>query len=462
MKCPSCATENSKDNRFCAMCGAKLQLLCPECGASSDPSLRFCGACGAKLEKTAEKAQVEVEPPKVPVESAEGWISEFRAVGWGPEVIFGNDLSKSIPPRDGEKRILSGRSSLDMHIFLRGFDASDMMLVAGFIGTNFRLIILTSKMGSRQVDPVLQIDYKELRGVKEIKEAEARKDMREVDGLLRISLQGEEEPVDLLVLNKKARTPLLKFLQTASSMAVAAPIDLRQATPQSLTVEGDARKAQDAVEAVRQDKPVGRETLMQAKDEASSQREQQSSAKKGWSTKRKVLVGCGITSLVLFIAVVGICVAVVNNSGETDVPTTYSINEEATVGKAIWELLEAKDRGSVLQGAESEFPMFTEDKISSGKFIEITLQVTNTGTITESYWSDPNLIDDRGTVFKPADGVYEWIPDDNEALLEPLQPRVTRQFIWIYEVPADATGLKVRVNDIAFGSDAKALIDLGL
>ena len=210
---------------------------------------------------------------------------------------------------------------------------------------------------------------------------------------------------------------------------------------------------------------MARKTSGGESDEPSSQRGQQSSVKKGWSTKKAILVGCGVASLVLFIAVVGICVAAMRDSEETDLPTTYSVNEEVTVGKAIWELLEAKDRGSVLRGSESDYPMFTEDKTSSGRFIQITLQVTNVGTITESYWSAPTLIaliDDKDTAFKPADGVYQWITDDKEALMEALQPRVTRQFIWIYEVSEDAIGLKVRVEDIAFSSDARALIDLGL
>ena len=209
-------------------------------------------------------------------------------------------------------------------------------------------------------------------------------------------------------------------------------------------------------------KLVARETSREKSEEPSSQQRRHSSAKRGWSTKKKILVGCGAASLVLFIAVVGICVAAIRDSEVTNGPTTYSINEEVAVGKAIWELLAAEDRGSLLRGSESEYPTFTEDKTSSGKFIEITLQVTNVGTITESYWSDPTLLDDKDTVFKKADDVYQWIPDDKEAILEPLQPRITRQFIWIYEVPKDAIGLRVEVKDISFGSSAKALIDLGL
>jgi hypothetical protein len=143
--------------------------------------------------------------------------------------------------------------------------------------------------------------------------------------------------------------------------------------------------------------------------------------------------------------------------------TLPSLNDEVTVGKAIWQLLEVKDRGSVLLASESEYPPFAEDKTTTGKFIEITLQVTNIGTITEDWWGDPMLVDQKGTEFKNAYDVYLWIPDDNEAVLpESLQPRIPRQFTWIFEVPNDALGLKVRLDDIAFWSNKEALIDLAL
>ena len=71
--------------------------------------------------------------------------------------------------------------------------------------------------------------------------------MREVDGLLRLSLKGKGEPVDLLVLNKRARTVLLGFLQAASPVAITSPTDFQQPAVQSVAVGKEAEKAQVTV-----------------------------------------------------------------------------------------------------------------------------------------------------------------------------------------------------------------------
>jgi class 3 adenylate cyclase/tetratricopeptide (TPR) repeat protein len=59
MRCNTCSAENRDGRRFCAQCGAPLQLTCPACGAQNEPGDRFCGACGAEL---AERPQHVAAP----------------------------------------------------------------------------------------------------------------------------------------------------------------------------------------------------------------------------------------------------------------------------------------------------------------------------------------------------------------------------------------------------------------
>jgi class 3 adenylate cyclase len=54
MKCPSCQTENPKENEFCRRCGTKLLLQCPQCGAEILSGDIFCGKCGRRLDETVE------------------------------------------------------------------------------------------------------------------------------------------------------------------------------------------------------------------------------------------------------------------------------------------------------------------------------------------------------------------------------------------------------------------------
>jgi hypothetical protein len=307
MKCPSCSEENKEGNRFCAMCGSKLQLTCPGFGLPSNPNLNFCGGCGARLQDA--RAMDEVRPPKPTVELADRWVSEFEAIGWGRELFWERirkELSNDIQPRDGEGVIFAGKSSLDLHLFLHGIDGGDMIPVAGFIGTNFRLIILAPKMDGRRLDPLVQIDYKELAGIKELEGAEASKDMRELEGILRISLQGRNDPVDLLVLNKKARTPLLAFLQVASSRPITAPTGSPQPTLEPVAVEGEARKTQDASRAVKREEPAAHRVFGGEKKKPSQPRQQSTGMK--WAAAILGILGgvAGAIGAVVAIVVGGI------------------------------------------------------------------------------------------------------------------------------------------------------------
>ncbi|HEX4011565.1 MAG TPA: adenylate/guanylate cyclase domain-containing protein [Solirubrobacteraceae bacterium] len=49
MNCRGCGTENRPGRRFCAECGAPLELSCLACGAANEPGDKFCGQCGSAL-----------------------------------------------------------------------------------------------------------------------------------------------------------------------------------------------------------------------------------------------------------------------------------------------------------------------------------------------------------------------------------------------------------------------------
>jgi class 3 adenylate cyclase len=49
MQCPRCQHENRQERRFCAECGAPLDLACPACAFVNEPGERFCGGCGIAL-----------------------------------------------------------------------------------------------------------------------------------------------------------------------------------------------------------------------------------------------------------------------------------------------------------------------------------------------------------------------------------------------------------------------------
>jgi class 3 adenylate cyclase/tetratricopeptide (TPR) repeat protein len=62
MRCPACGAENRAGRRFCAQCGATLEVSCQSCGAANEPDDRYCGSCGARLLAPLEAAAA---PPAV-------------------------------------------------------------------------------------------------------------------------------------------------------------------------------------------------------------------------------------------------------------------------------------------------------------------------------------------------------------------------------------------------------------
>jgi class 3 adenylate cyclase len=53
VQCPSCATENSADARFCSNCGTELTAVCTRCGSRIAAGARFCSVCGQPVENEA-------------------------------------------------------------------------------------------------------------------------------------------------------------------------------------------------------------------------------------------------------------------------------------------------------------------------------------------------------------------------------------------------------------------------
>jgi len=194
---------------------------------------------------------------------------------------------------------------------------------------------------------------------------------------------------------------------------------------------------------------------------------------------KKFAKGCGVIIGVLFILFVIVVIISVNSSSPPSAPAPkpppapapvpapaptlaiYSVNQNVELGKARWILLSAVDKGSVLKSSESWAPRITEDKNTTGKFIEVILEIENIGNETETFIADPILIDSKEREYKPASRVHMWVPDEYETTIPELHPGVPKKCMLIYEVAKDATDLKLKVHDISFGGSARALISLG-
>jgi hypothetical protein len=191
--------------------------------------------------------------------------------------------------------------------------------------------------------------------------------------------------------------------------------------------------------------------------------ENETQGQKPKKKKKWLWIILGIFVFILIIAIAGSGGEEKKSSVSTseEAPTVYSINQDVRVGDVRWKLLDVKDRSSILRATKSRYPTFTKDKITTGKFIEITMEVENLGTEMKTV-SNLELVDNKGREFTHASDVSEWIPEGKELfLLSNLNPNMPQQFVDIYEVPTDATGLKIKVGDLSLWGTDEALISLG-
>ena len=57
MKCPGCHNDNNETQKFCRICGIRLQITCPTCGTSCLLTDRFCTECGLALKEQARTVE---------------------------------------------------------------------------------------------------------------------------------------------------------------------------------------------------------------------------------------------------------------------------------------------------------------------------------------------------------------------------------------------------------------------
>ena len=146
------------------------------------------------------------------------------------------------------------------------------------------------------------------------------------------------------------------------------------------------------------------------------------------------------------------------SNGQTDSKETPAALNEAVQSKDVsWTATAAKDLGSTLRGSQSRYPSITENKTTTGKYVQIDVTVENKGSDLASITS-PILVDSQNREFTDAStNLSAWIPQDKELfLLSNLQPNLPKELTFIFEVPADATGLKLKV-----GVFSPKFIDLG-
>jgi hypothetical protein len=172
--------------------------------------------------------------------------------------------------------------------------------------------------------------------------------------------------------------------------------------------------------------------------------------------------------------IVGFTAKTVLKEGVSLTPTlelktkTYSIGQEVVVGNLRWKIISIKDEGSILkmnqfEGWETfckpqlkhikehpepglEMPPWCKDKKIEGKFIVIAGEVRNIGKSPVSVFT-PNVIDSKSREHWPINSELAPFIEEKRLKYEPFQPDELQQFVLVYDIFKDATGLRLKVTE---------------
>ena len=114
MICTFCGTENRPGNRFCGMCGVRLERRkeerrasesdsrkCPSCAFENEPGHRFCGMCGLRIDRRAHERRGAGESSRATaVAHAQLPTPEARADARYRQASAGMSTATLVEPRE--------------------------------------------------------------------------------------------------------------------------------------------------------------------------------------------------------------------------------------------------------------------------------------------------------------------------------------------------------------------------
>jgi hypothetical protein len=121
-----------------------------------------------------------------------------------------------------------------------------------------------------------------------------------------------------------------------------------------------------------------------------------------------------------------------------------------------WVVSDAKDRGKTLSASA------TPAATTEGHFVQVTFKITNLTKKEDSLLDLPVIVDGQGRELKPFERAGSYLPAGARGLaMAPLPPSIEKEFVEIYEVPANAEKLQFRARTLAPLGDTR-LVDLGM
>jgi hypothetical protein len=134
-------------------------------------------------------------------------------------------------------------------------------------------------------------------------------------------------------------------------------------------------------------------------------------------------------------------------------PKLYQVGETAKVGNVVWKVTDAYSTTQLKSNFGTQ---------KRGNFVVVDFTFTNNRN--EEVTLDPELHmtlkDATGREFGTDTDAWEFVPTRLNIFLEPVNPGISQDGRAIYEVPPDAQGLTLTVDDVELAQDESARYDL--
>jgi hypothetical protein len=135
-------------------------------------------------------------------------------------------------------------------------------------------------------------------------------------------------------------------------------------------------------------------------------------------------------------------------------PQKYSVGQTATVANVVWKVSDAY----LTDQLKSTFG--TQKR---GRFVVVDFTFTNNRD--EEVTLDPQLHmilkDSQGREFGSDPDAWEFVPTNLNLFLEPVNPGLSKDGRVVYQVPPDANGFTLTLDDVELMEDKTAVFDLG-
>jgi len=135
-------------------------------------------------------------------------------------------------------------------------------------------------------------------------------------------------------------------------------------------------------------------------------------------------------------------------------PQKYSVGQTATVANVVWKVSDAYLTDQLKSTFETQ---------KRGRFVVVDFTFTNNRD--EEVTLDPQLHmilkDSQGREFGSDPDAWEFVPTNLNLFLEPVNPGLSKDGRVVYQVPPDANGFTLTLDDVELMEDKSAVFDLG-